>query len=424
MTPQETTELLRLLRGRLPSSDELEAIRLRRVRSLVRHAFENVPYYRRLFQEAGLDPGDIRTVEDLRAVPISTREELRGAGSDLFARGFDPSAAMTARTSGSTGRPWSIYRTEGENRLRRALDFRSMRCAGVRPRDLVVTLGPVKPAARPLGKLGLYRTLHISPMLEIDEQIERLRRLQPSVLLIYPSSLRAVLRRAGSLSAVATPRMLITGAEPFDDPLRRRVLAERPVETRNFYGAVEAGRIAFECATREGLHVNADWVDLDLLPEDGVGGGRPVVITNLFARSMPILRYRLGDRCERIEKPCSCGSALPLIRPPLGRDWERIELPSGKLLSPFGISASVVWLPELLQYRVIQKRIDWLVIQMQCEASPSTDALAAVRARLERYVGEPMRIDLELVDRIEEIAGKARVYVSEIASREPADVSR
>ena len=214
--------------------------------------------------------------------------------------------------------------------------------------------------------------------------------------------------------------MLITGAEPFDELLRRRVLTERALETRNFYGAVEAGRIAFECAAQEGLHVNADWVDFDLLPDDGVAGGRPVVVTNFFARSMPILRYRLGDRCEWVEKPCSCGSALPLIRPPLGREWERVELPSGKLLSPFGISASVVWLPELLQYRVIQKRIDWLVVQMHCEASPSTHALATVRARLERYIGEPMRIDLELVDRIEEIAGKARVYVSEIAPREPA----
>jgi phenylacetate-CoA ligase len=402
----------------VPSQDELEAVRLRRVRSLVRHAFENVPYYRRLFQGAGLRPEDVRSVADLRLIPTSTREELRGAGSDLLARGFDPKTAMMARTSGSTGRPWSIYRTAGENRLRRALDFRSMRCAGVRPRDFVVTLGPVKAVNRPLGKLGLYRTAHISPLLEIDEQIERLRRLQPSVLLIYPSSLRAVLRRAGALSAVVTPRMLITGAEPFDDLLRRRVLADRPLETRNFYGAVEAGRIAFECAAGEGLHVNADWVDLDLLPEDGVAGGRPVVITSLFARSMPILRYRLGDRCEWREKPCSCGSALPLIHPPVGRDWERVELPSGKLLSPFGISASVVWLPELLQYRVIQKRIDWLVVELHCESAPSSSALTTVRARLESYVGEPLRIDLEIVDRIEEIAGKARVYVSEIAPRE------
>ena len=142
------------------------------------------------------------------------------------------------------------------------------------------------------------------------------------------------------------------------------------------------------------------------------------MITNLFTRAMPILRYRFGDRCEWVEKPCSCGSPLPMIRPPAGREWERIELPSGKLLSPFGISASVVWLPELLQYRVIQKELDRLVVQLHCDQAPAPDAIRTVRARLERYIGEPMRIDLELVDRIEEIAGKARVYVSELAPRD------
>jgi phenylacetate-CoA ligase len=231
--------------------------------------------------------------------------------------------------------------------------------------------------------------------------------------------LRAVLRRAGALKAVVEPRLLITGAEPFDEPLRRRVSAERPIEMRDFYGAVEAGRIAWECAAREGLHVNADCVILELAEDDGVeGAGRPVVITNLFARAMPILRYRIGDRCELKEGACSCGSALPLIHPPAGRDWERIELPSGKLLSPFGVTASVVWVPELLQYRVIQKSLDWLVILMHCQPAPAPEALRIVRTRLEQYIGEPVRIDLELVDRIEEIAGKARVYVSEIASRE------
>jgi phenylacetate-CoA ligase len=149
-----------------------------------------------------------------------------------------------------------------------------------------------------------------------------------------------------------------------------------------------------------------------------------VVLTNLFTRAMPILRYRIGDRSELVEKPCSCGSALPLIRPPAGREWERIELPSGKLLSPFGVSASVVWVPELLQYRVIQKELDWLVIQMHCDPAPAREAIRTVRARLEQYIGEPMRIDLELVDRIEEIAGKARVYVSEIAPLDEGPASR
>jgi phenylacetate-CoA ligase len=417
VTPSETAELLRLLRGRLPSGDELEAIRGRRLRSLVRHAFDNVAYYRRLFDSAGLHPGDIRSVEDLRHVPISTRDQLRGAGEDGFARGVDRAAGMIARTSGSTGRPWSIFRTRGENRLRRALDFRSMRWAGVEPRDVIATVGPVRSVSRPLAKLGLYRTEHVSPFLGIDQQIERLRQIRPSVLWIYPSALRALLRHAGSLAAVARPRMLITAAEPFDDLLRRRVLEERPIETRNFYGAVEAGRIAWECATGEGLHVNADCVVVELAEDEVEGAARPVVITNLSARAMPILRYRLGDRVELVDRPCSCGASLPLMRPPAGRDWDLIELPSGRLVPPWGVSATLVPLPELRQYRVVQKSVDRLLIQLRCEPAPAPGAVDALRAKLEQHFGEPLRLDIELVERIDEGAGKFRVYVSEIAPR-------
>jgi phenylacetate-CoA ligase len=419
MIAEEISELLRLLRGRLPSRDELEAIRVRRLRSLVHHVFDNVPYYRRLFRHAGLRPEDIRTVEDLRHVPISTREQLRGAGSEGFARGVDRAAGMVARTSGSTGRPWSIFRTRGENRLRRALDFRSIRHAGVRRSDVIATVGPLRSPARPLAKLGLYRTAHVSPLLGVDEQIEALRRIRPSVLWIYPSSLRALVRRAGSLHAIVEPRMLITSAEPFDDLLRRRVVAERPIETRNFYGAVEAGRIAWECAAGDGLHVNADCVVVELAEEDEVAGsGRPVVITNLFARAMPILRYRLGDRCELMDgHRCSCGAALPVMRPPTGRDWDLIQLPSGKPVSPFGVTAYLVRLPELLQYRVIQRSLDRLVIELHCDRPPSPEAIGNLRAQIERHFGEPIHIDLELVDHIDESVGKQRVYISEIAPR-------
>jgi phenylacetate-CoA ligase len=421
LNAEEIKELLRLLRGRLPSRDELAAIRQRRVRSLVRHAYERVPYYRRLFDGAGVRPEDIRTVEDLRHVPISTREQLRGAGADGFARGVDPKSGVMGRTSGSTGRPWSVFRTRGENRVRRALDFRSMRHAGVRPTDVVATLGPVRAVDRPLAKLGIYRTVHVSPYLPIDEQIERLRSIQPTVLWIYPSALRALLTRTGSLAAVARPRMLITAAEPFDAVLRRRVTDERPIETRNFYGAVEVGRIAWECAAGEGLHINADSNILELADKAGVAGAaRPVVITSLYARAMPILRYRLDDLCELIDGACSCGVALPLMRAPAGRDWDLMELPSGRLVPPWGLSARLVRIPELLQYRVIQKSLDRLVIELLCRPAPAPETIANVRAQIEEHLAEPVRIDFELVDRIDDSAAKHRVYVSELRPRSPA----
>ncbi len=105
MNGSEVRELARLARGRLPSADEMATIRRRRLRELVAYVHARVPYYRRLLDDAGVAPGDIRDIEDLRLIPVSTRVQLRGAGSEIFARGFDPERAIAARTSGSSATP-------------------------------------------------------------------------------------------------------------------------------------------------------------------------------------------------------------------------------------------------------------------------------------------------------------------------------
>ncbi len=409
-------ELLRLSVGRLPRPERLAALRLRRLRSLVRHAYDNVPYYRSLMDGAGLTPEDIRSVEDLRRIPVSTREELREAGDGIFARGVDPEGCVVSRTSGSTGRPWSVYRSHGDDLRRRALELRSMRCAGVRPTDRMATLGPgYIPKRRPMERIGLYRTDYLSPLLPVDEQIARLREIRPTVLWIYPSLLRVLLEQAGSLSAIAQPRLLITSAEALDESLRRRVCGEYGLATRNFYGSTETGRIAWECAAGEGLHVNTDCLVLDLEEEEAPGLGHPVVVTNLLSHAMPLLRYRLGDRCAMAAGPCSCGMTLPLMHPPLGRGWDVLLLPSGRVMAPWAISAAVNRVPGVRRYRVIQQRVDRLLVRLDCAQPLPRSALDELRGRIAGHLAEPVAIRIELVDRIDPVGGKDLVYISELA---------
>lgn len=412
-------ELLRLLRGRLPSADELEAIRLRRLRALLAGAGERVPYYADLFARAGFDPACVRSVDDLRGVPISTRDQLVEAGDRGLARGVDPARAVRARTSGSSGRPWTTLRSRRDEQLRRALELRSMRRAGIRAGDTVATLGPLR--ERPLGslgRLGLYRTVQVSPLLPVDEQIRRLREIRPDVVWAYPSALRTLLRETGSLAAVVRPRLLVTAAEPLDDVLRRQLTAEGGLAIRNFYGAVECGRIAWECGAGEGLHVNADCLILELADDVEVeGAGRSVVITNLLSSAMPIVRYRLGDLVELVGRPCSCGAALPLIRPPVGREWDALELPSGRLLSTWGFNIFLRGLEGLRQFRVVQSHLDRVVLQLRFAAPPAPGSLDALRERVARHLGEPMRVEIERVEAFEEGPLKFRTFVSHVRGR-------
>jgi phenylacetate-CoA ligase len=238
------------------------------------------------------------------------------------------------------------------------------------------------------------------------------------VLWAYPNSLRALLRQTGSLAAVVRPRLLVTTAEPLDDVLRRQLTADGDLEIRNFYGSVECGRIAWECAAGEGLHVNTDCLILELDDDVEVpGAGRSVVITNLNTAAIPIIRYRLGDLVERVDGRCSCGAPLPLIQPPVGRVWDAVELPSGRLLSPWGFKTFLRGVEDLRQFRVVQPAVDRLVFELRFAAPPAPAALDTLREQVARHLGEPMRIDVERVEAFEEGPGKFRNFVSHVGGR-------
>jgi phenylacetate-CoA ligase len=410
-------ELLRLLRRRSGTAGEIKLVQLRRLKALIRYAHRNVPYYRELFDSAGVAPGDIRSVRDLQRLPVTSRKQLSAAWPARVSRMVDPAGCSVRHTSGSSGEPLAVYRTAAEARLHRALDFRSMLAAGVRPRDHIATLGPLLALRRTLPRLGIFKTTEVSPLLTVEEQVECLREIQPDVFWVFPSCLRSLLQHIGSLSSIIRPHMIITAAEPLDEVLRRQLLADRPVELRNFYGCVEIGRIAWECAAHEGLHINTDCVIVELEDETGMpGAGKSVVVTNLNSLASPFIRYRLGDRCQFIEQPCSCGSPFPLMKAPMGREWDVIQLPSGRLISPWGCNLFLRDLGNLEQFRLIQERADLLTLQLKFSVRPDPKLLEKLRGQLRQHMGEPVTIRIEQRDHFDEETLKFRAFVSKVGS--------
>ncbi|MEJ2716684.1 MAG: hypothetical protein P8182_06025, partial [Deltaproteobacteria bacterium] len=107
--------LRKVLRNQKLGPVELEALRERKLRAVIRNAYEHVPYYRSLFDSAGLTPQEIRTVEDLKKIPLTTKDDLRAAGVEkAVADWVDPSTSVRTLTSGTTGKPFEVYRTPSE----------------------------------------------------------------------------------------------------------------------------------------------------------------------------------------------------------------------------------------------------------------------------------------------------------------------
>lgn len=418
---RDTLRLLEMLRHERQSADALAALQLRRLRRLVRHAYDHVDHYRALFDSVGATPDDVRSLDDLRRLPITTKADFRAAGRVArTARDVDPSRCIDVVTSGTTGEPMSILLTGEEGRNRRLDGFRAFRALGYRPRDRLVRLGNDRHSHPVLlrHRLGIFRSETVSGLLSVDEQIRALADAHPTFLVGFPSSLHAVIDKlAGRLSRVARPRLIVTGAESCDEPLRARVREDLGIPIHDFYGSVETGPLASDCLAREGLHVHADriLVECDDSAPATADGLRPLLVTVLDSYATPILRYRLGDLVELTTRRCSCGSAFPLMRPPAGRDCALVRCPDGSIVSPFALTFPLEKLPGVRRYRVIQDATDHLVIQLVVDDRDRLPA-ALVRETVRGALGDVMGSDVEYVEALAPSEGKFQVFTSTLPS--------
>jgi phenylacetate-CoA ligase len=413
---QDIIQFRELQRQARLGQEELRELQESRLRGLVQQAYCNVPYYRRLFDRAGLHWHDIRTLDDLQRIPITTRRALQLVKrDDRLDQRTDRRRISVSRTSGSTGRPLEVYLTPEEYRTRRMVQFRCLLDVGMRWRDRLLQLGfPVCPPAGWHQRLGLFRAECLDQFMPPPEQYRRILEVNPKVLWAYPSTFLAVVESGGRpLNEWLSPRLFIMSAETMPPVLAQRIDTELDTELFNFYGSVEAGRIAHECQTHEGLHVLADQVILECVCDGRpvpVGKSGSVLITLLGIRASPIIRYELGDIAPLLGKACSCGSAFPLMGPPEGRTHELMVLPSGQTLSQLVALRLVGQALPGTHFQIIQHGPDHIEILFVNDSEDGSSVARRVRELLVTKLDEPMLVDARRVDRIA-IAGKFRAFI-------------
>lgn len=417
----ELRDFVELERQRGWSVAKARARRTERLRALLNHAHQQVPYYTELFRKAGLRPEDIREENDLQHLPITRKEDLRSAGDAALARNARP--ITWQHTSGSSGDPFRIALTADEARRRRLREFRALRGIGVRPLDSLVILGTSRTRPPRLHRrLGLYRLQVIPYGVPPAEQASLIQKARPDVLWFFPTVLKQVLSETGQpLQALAQPRLLIASASVLEQAFRKQLQQALPMaKIGDFYGSTEVGRIAAGCQRCDGLHWEQDALILELL-EDGkpvaVGEEGTVVITNLDQWAMPLIRYEQADRCRMRPDPCPCGLPAPLLDPPLGRDPDMLRLPSGKRLSAAGLDILIKDIPGVLQYRFVQNREAAVEAQFCFVETPNEDFLAQVEARVRAALPEPMEVQLRVFGRNEMQGPKFKSVVCNLPTR-------
>jgi phenylacetate-CoA ligase len=315
---------------------------LNRLRAVVRHAADQVPYYHEVFHRTGFDPRADFTFDDFAKLPVLEREHVRGAGRDLISKQIPPELLIKDATGGSTGTPTEIWLGPEEIGWRDSGLEYPMRRIGV-PTGVRTALFWGH-NLDPINRDSLRDRYHD---FETNRRWFDCFRLSPEVLENYhrefenwkPTCIIAYASAAGHLAEYILEhgykpnyptRCFVTGAEKLLSTHRAAVTQafKRPLHER--YGSRDAGLMAFQYDPEHTLEFETDWVNMLVEPEtdDPLS---PILITKFHADAMPMLRYRIGDM-GRFPEGSKPGHPAFVLCEIAGREGARLWLPDGRWL--------------------------------------------------------------------------------------------
>ncbi|MBU4272656.1 MAG: phenylacetate--CoA ligase family protein [Planctomycetes bacterium] len=414
--------------------DPPEAIRRRqweKLESLLNHAYQTTRFWRSRLQEAGLDSGRIRSLDDFRAVPLLTKADLRSRQSDLLSDEYKDAPLHHKKTSGSTGVSVEVLVDEAANQFNRACTLRSDEWSGWRLGERIASIWG-NPQIRTDWKGRLRRALlerHYVYLdtLKMDEAAmgdfaDALVRKPPSLLFGHAHSLHlfALYLRAKRPSVAIRPRAIISTCMVLHDWERRTIEEVFQCPVTNRYGCEEVSLIACECERHDGLHVNADGIYLEILRPDGTPcrPGEPgmIVVTDLVNRAMPMIRYQVGDMGVLANRQCPCGRGLPLLERIEGRVADYVVTARGELISGISLTENfAVMVPGLAQLQIVQEEVDRFVFRIVKGPDFGPASLETIGRLVAERFGPEVRYQCEFVDHIpQEPSGKYRFCISKV----------
>lgn len=408
-TMQGVLSLIRLARNQWRSREELERRQLVKLRWLLRHASTNVPFYRRLFNEAGIDVDEVATLEDLQHLPIVRREDIQPLPeSDLVAQAVDLATCIRTHTSGSTGVPLKIISRRSDRSVFNPSFFRVYMGWGLKPwhRMTYFQARPESLSQRSWYELlGIFRRQMLFSRDDPRVWIEEIRKWRPHVIHGYALTLKLLadaIRRTGAAD-IHVPLVMSTSGV-LDDVARELLASTLGCRVVDIYASEEAGGvIAWECPLCSGYHIGLDTVIVEFV-KDGrpaaPGEDATVLVTNLSNFTMPFIRYDQGDVARISSRQPICGRGMPLMDSIQGRAGDYVVLRSGRKLTPHPFFLVLDHALGVGRWQIIQESLDHITVRMTMPNGQDAVEWEVVRSNLRGLVGEEMAVEIEVVDRL------------------------
>ncbi len=424
------------------SRGKLAALQLKRLRQTVRNAYDNVPLHRKRMRKLRMEPGDLKSLEDLTRLPFTVKGDLRDHYPfGMFARPRQKLARLHA-SSGTTGKPTVVGYTLKDLETWAGLMARSMACAGVRPGDVVHNAYGYGLFTGGLGAhYGAERLgATVVPMSggSTERQIVLITDFGARVLCATPSyalAIAEVAEKEGVDLRKSKLRIGLFGAEPWSEAMRNEIQIRLGLKAVDVYGLSEiiGPGVACECEEAQaGLHGWEDHFIFEVIdPETGkpVAEGQQgeLVITTLTKEALPMLRYRTRDITRVSTERCACGRSHLRIKRITGRNDDMLII-RGVNVYPSQIEAVLVGMPEIApHYQLVVERkgnLDHVTVELEAspDVAPGAEAYAriggAARHQIKSMVGITTDVVVKKPGEIPRSMGKA-VRVRDLRPKQP-----
>ncbi len=401
--------------------EELQKLQLQRLKEIVKYAYERVPFYRKRFEAAGIKPEDIRSLEDLKYIPFTSKAELREVYPfGLFAVPLSEIVEIHS-SSGTTGKPVVAGYTRRDLEVWGEVMARSLTMIGVTSQDVIqVAYG----YGLFTGGLGFhYGALKIGATIipasagNTRRQITLMQDFGTTVLACTPSYALYLAEYAKDEMGIDPSTLKLRvgsfGAEMWTEEMRREIEKRFGIKAYNVYGLTEiiGPGVAHECEDQSGLHIWEDHFLPEIIdPETGEwveeGKEGELVLTTLTKEGVPMIRFRTRDITSFVVGECPCGRTGRRIERIKGRTDDMIKV-RGVMLFPYQIEQCILEVQGVEpHYQIILTRphhLDEIEVQVEMSKETFSDEVRAIedlRRRLEKKIEETVgiRVKVTLVE--------------------------
>ena len=407
------------------SRRELLELQTRELKRVINYSYYNVPYYRRVFRKHDLKPDDIKTIEDLKKIPILTKEDVRYNFKSLISQRYHRWQYSIKHTSGTTGTALNIVWSNEATMKEYAFVERIRRRAGVDSRELHATFAgrivvPLRQTKPPFWRYNsaekqYYFSMHHLTKENLKYYTEKLRQIHPSYIEGYPSLIYVIAEYILKYEDPIPIKAVFTSSETLLS--YQREIIEKAFQCKVFdrYGMTELAASIGECE-EGGYHIDAEYGIIEFLKDgEEVSEGEvgEMVCTSFINDAFPLIRYKVGDLARPMESTCSCGRTLPLVKEIIGRIDDILITKRGAYLGR--LDHIFKEMHNIKESQIVQENIDKIIVKVVPREEFSEKDIGKLIEEFQKRLGSDMEIEIKLVDQIpREKSGKFKAVISKV----------